>query len=158
MLKTVRTIATLAVAAALLAVPGTALAAPGGQGKAKSCQKAPKVGYQVSGTLVSSTATTATLTVTVANSHARNSGEIADQDATTDGVQVEGATYTVSATELTLHGFGEGDTPSAGDFVKVSGRIALTKKRCAPDGTTTADRYGTPDIRRVTIFDRDADV
>jgi hypothetical protein len=158
MLKTVRTIATLAVAAALLAVPGTALAVPGGQGKAKSCQKTPKVGYQVSGTFVSSTATTLTLTVTVANSHARKSGEIADQDATTDGVQVEGATYTVPATELTLHGFAEGDTPSAGDFVKVRGRIALTKKRCALAETSTADRYGAPDVRRVTIFDRDADV
>jgi uncharacterized protein YdeI (BOF family) len=96
MLKTVRTIATLAVAAALLAVPGTALAVPGGQGKAKSCQKTPKVGYQVSGTLVSVTGVddpatpaseaTVMLTVTVANSHARKSGEIADQDAATEGV------------------------------------------------------------------------
>jgi hypothetical protein len=163
MLKTVRTIATLAVAGALLAVPGTALAVPGGQGQghAKSCAKSPKLGYQVSGTYVSSTATSVTLTVTVANSHARKSGEIADQYATTDGVQVEGATFTVPASdafELRLHGYAEPDTPSAGDFVKVSGRVALTKKRCAPAETSTADRYGAPDVRRVTIFDRDADV
>jgi hypothetical protein len=177
MLKTVRTIATLAAAGALLAVPGTALAAPGGQGQvhgqghAKSCQKTPKLGYQVSGALVSvtedDTATTGvneatvTLTVTVANSAARKSGEIADQDATTDGVQVKGATYTVPASDafvLNKHGYVDPDTPSAGDFVKVSGRIALTKKRCAPEGTSTADRLDTPDVRRVTIFDRDADV
>ena len=173
MLKTVRTIATLAAAGALLAVPATALAAPGGQGQghAKSCQKSPKLGYQVSGTLVSVTEddsgtpgvneATVTLTVTVANSHARKSGELADQDATTEGVQVKGATYTVPTSDafvLNKHGYVDPDTPSAGDFVKVSGRVALTKKRCAPAETSTADRYGTPDVRRVTIFDRDADV
>jgi hypothetical protein len=42
--------------------------------------------------------------------------------------------------------------------VKVSGRIARTKKRCAAEGTSTADRYAAPDVRRVTISDRDADV
>jgi hypothetical protein len=173
MLKTVRTIATLAAAGALLAVPATALAVPGGQGQghAKSCQKPPKLGYQVSGTLMSVTEddsgtpgvneATVTLTVTVANSHARKSGEIADQDAATEGVQVEGATYTVPTSDafvLNTHGYADPDTPSPGDFVRVSGRIALTKKRCAPEGTTTDDRYNTPDVRRVTIFDRDADV
>jgi hypothetical protein len=104
---------------------------------------------------------TVTLTVTVANSHARKSDGIADQDATTEGVQVKGATYTVPTSDafvLNKHGYVDPDTPSAGDFVKVSGRIALTKKRCAPEGTSTADRYGAPDVRRVTIFDRDADV
>jgi hypothetical protein len=171
MLKTVRTIATLAVAVALLAVPATALAVPGGQGKAKSCEKTQKVGYQVSGTLVSMTADdpattdvfegTVTLTVTAANSHARKSGEIVDQDAAKKGVQVKGATYTVPATDafvLKLNGYEGADTPSVGDRVKVGGRIALTKKRCAPEGTSTADRYAAPDVRRVTISDRDADV
>ena len=161
MLKTVRMFATLAVAGALLALPATALAAPGGQGQTKSCAKAPKVGYQVAGTFVSSTATTVTLTVTQANSHARKSGEIADQDAATEGVQVAGATYTVPASDafvLKLNGYEGADTPSAGDRVKVSGRIARTKTRCAPDGTSTADRYAAPDVRRVTIWDLDADV
>ena len=175
MLKTVRTIATVAVTGALLAVPATALAAPGGQGKsqgkAKSCAKTPKVGFQVSGTLVSVTADdpattdvfegTVTLTVTSANSHAKKSGELADQDATKDGVQVVGATYTVPATDafvLKLNGYEDTDTPSPGDKVKVSGRIAVTKKRCATEGTSTADRYAAPDVRRVTISDRDEDV
>lgn len=169
MLKTVRTIATVAAAGALLAVPGTALAAPGGQGKAKNCVKTPSHGYQVAGTLVSMTAddtttpdseATVTLTVTSANSHARKSGEIADQDAARKGVQVKGATYTVAAGDafvLKLNGFEDPDTPSVGDRVKVSGRIAVTKTRCAPEGTSTADRYAAPDVRRVTISDRDPD-
>jgi hypothetical protein len=170
MLKTVRTVATLAVAGALLALPATALAAKGGQGKAHNCAKTSTRAYQVSGTLVSVTEddsatlldseATVTLTVTSANRHARNSGEIADQDATQKGVQVKGATYTVPAGEvftLTLNGYVEPDTPSVGDKVKVSGRIPLMKKKCAPQDTSTADRYGAPDVRRVTISDRDAD-
>ena len=153
MLKTVRSIAMLAVAVALLAVPATALAAPGGQGKAKSCAKAPKVGFQVSGTLVSVTPDNpatpgvtdpaVTLTVTNANSHALKSGDV-----------VKGANYTVPTTdsfELKLNGYEGTDVPAVGDRVKVSGRIARTKKRCAPNATT-ADRYLVPDVRRVTIW------
>jgi len=34
--------------------------------------------------------------------------------------------------------------------VKVKGRVAVTKKRCAAEGLTT-DRYATPDVSRVTI-------
>lgn len=160
MLKTVRRIGTLAIAAALLAVPATALAAPGGKGLTKSCAKTPKVGYHVKGTLVSMTPNTVTITVTSANSHARKSGEIADQDPMTEGVQVAGATYTVPATDaflLRLHGFEGTDTPSPGDRVKVGGRIPRTKARCAPENTSLADRYGTPDVRRVGIWDQDAD-
>lgn len=170
MLKTVRTIATLAAAGALLALPATALAAKGGQGKAQNCAKTSTRGYQLGGTLVSVTAddpatpdseATVTFTVSSANSHARKSGEIADQDADRKGVQVKGATYTVPAGDaftLTLNGYEDPDTPSVGDKVKVKGRVVLTKKRCAPDGTTTADRYATPpDVRRVTLSDRDAD-
>src|SRR5215204_3770954 len=152
MLKTVRSIAMLAVAVALLAVPATALAAPGGQGKAKICKKTPSVGYQVSGTLVSVTQNdpatpaneaTVTLTVTNANSHALKSGDV-----------VKGANYTVPTTdsfELKLNGYEGTDVPAVGDRVKVSGRIARTKKRCAPNATT-ADRYLVPDVRRVTIW------
>ena len=174
-MKTIRTISTLVAAAALLAVPATAVAAKGGQGKsqgkAKSCAKAPKVGYHVKGTLVSMTADepattdvfegTVTITVTSANSHARKSGDIVDQDAGTDGVQVAGATYTVPATDaflLALHDYEGADTPSAGDLVMVSGRIPRTKSRCAPEGTSLADRYGTADVRRVSIWDNDPDV
>ena len=67
----------------------------------------------------------------------------------TEGVQVAGATYTVPATDafvLKLNGYEGTDTPSPGDRVKVSGRIARTKARCAPEGATLADRYA--DSRR----------
>jgi hypothetical protein len=42
-------------------------------------------------------------------------------------------------------------TPVAGDRVKVKGRVQITKKRCAAEGTSTADRYDTPDVTRVSI-------
>ena len=167
MLKTVSTIVSLAVVAVLVAAPAGAVAAKGGQGKAqakaKSCGKTLTRGYQVTGTLVSVTmddqATTedseasVTLLVTAANRHARNSGELADQDLDRKGVQVAGATYTVPAGDAYLLKLGEDGAlvPAAGDRVKIKGRVALTKKRCAPEGTSAADRYATPDVSRVTI-------
>ena len=175
MLKNAKTITMLAAAGTLLAVPAAGVAAKGGSsaknttGKAKSCAKAPSMGYQVSGTLISATAddpatpaseASVTLKVTSANSHAAKSGEIADQNPTKKGVQVKGATYTVPATDaftFKLNGYEGTDTPSVGDRVKISGRIKLTKKSCAPAGTSTADRYATPDVKKVTISDRDPD-
>ena len=71
-----------------------------------------------------------------------------------------GATYTVPATDafvLKLNGYEGTDAPAAGDSVKVSGRIARTKSRCAPEGTSVADRYATPDVRRVTIWNTEAE-
>ena len=159
-----RMIATLAAAGALLALPATGLAAKGAKapstGKAKSCATTPKVALQVGGTLVGAGAGTVTLKVTSANVHARRSGEIADQNLAKKGLQAKGATLTVAAPDvftLKLNGFEGTDTPSEGDRVKVSGRIAVTKKACAPAGTSTADRYAEPDVRTVTISDRDAD-
>ena len=168
-------------AGALLALPASGVAAkpagagkPAGKGKpagtaAKGCAKTHSVGYMVAGTLVSVTPddpatpaneATVTITVTNANSHARKSGDIADQDAVKKGVQVKGATYTVAAGDaykLRLNGYVAPDTPSVGDKVHVTGRVPLTRKRCAPDGTSVADRYGTVDVKRVTIGDRDPD-
>jgi len=154
-LKTVSRIAALAVVAALVAAPAGALAAKGGQGKAKSCAKAATRGYQLAGTLVSMTADDVTLTVTSANRHARNSGELKDQDEDRNGVQVVGATYTVLTADVLKLGDDGAAVPSEGDRVKVKGRIALTKKRCAVDGTSTADRYDPPVVTRVTISDRE---
>ena len=178
--KTTRLLVTLTATGALLALPVASQADPGKgkgkgqtksqQGASKRCAKTPKVGYSVSGTLVSLTGDdpatpanegTVTITVTGANAHARNSGEIADQNATAKGVQVAGATYTVPTTDaytLTLEGYEGADTPSAGDEVHITGKIPVTKKKCAPSGTSTADRYGAPDVRRVTVADRDPDV
>ena len=172
MLKTIRAIAALAVAAALVVVPATALAAKGGhgksKGKAKSCAKTGTRGFQLTGTLVSMTAddpattasseATLTLTVTAANRHARNSGELEDQNADRKGVQVVGATYTVPAGDafvLMLGDDGVAAVPSEGDRVKVKGRIAVMKKRCAAEGASAADRYATPDVTRVKISDRE---
>lgn len=176
MLKNARTIALLVAAGSLLAAPAAGLAAKGGKsatakGKAKACTtKTHSVGYQVRGTFVSAVAddpattdvneATITLKITSSNSHAAKSGEIADQNATKKGVQVKGATMTVAATDtftLKLNGYEGTDTPSVGDRVKVSGSIKLTKKICAPAGTSTADRYMAPDVKKVTLTDRDAD-
>lgn len=177
MFKDATRIAAVVAAGALLATPAAGFAAKGGnsttakeKGKATSCAKASSRGYQVSGTFVSAIAddpattdvneASVTLKVTSANSHAAKSGEIADQNATRKGVQVKGATYTVAATDaftLKLNGYEGADTPSVGDRVKVSGSIKLTKKRCAPAGTSTADRYAAPDVKKVTLSDRDPD-
>ena len=178
---TTRMLATLVASGALLALPAGGFADPGNgkgkghtkshanHGKSKRCAKSPKVGYVVHGTLVSLTADdpntpanegTVTITVTGANHHARHSGEIADQDATKKGVQVAGATYTVPTTDayvLKLEGFEGADTPSAGDAVDIVGKVAVTKKKCAPSGTSTADRYATPNVRTVTVTDKDPD-
>jgi len=174
--KNTRTMVSLVTAGALLAVPAVSQATKGdhGEGHAKkthatNCSKLHSKGFVVRGTLVSATADdpmtaadegTVTLTVTGANHHARVSGEIADQDAVKPGVQVKGATYTVPATDafkLKLHGYQGTDTPSVGDRVMVIGRIAVTKRRCAPAGTSVADLYGAVDVRRVAIKDSDAD-
>lgn len=176
MTKTTRTLATLAAAGSLIAAPAVAQAAHkdshtkgksgASQGKAKRCAKAQKVGFSVGGTLVSFTAdnpvtaaneSSVTLKVTNANKAARLSGELADQDAAADGTQVKGATYTITGEAVRLNGFEGVDTPSEGDKVKVNGKVALTKKKCAAAGTSTADRYGKVDVRKVTISDRDED-
>ena len=177
MLKNTRMITALAAAGALLAAPAVGLAAKGGnsataKGKAKACAtKSKGMGYQVSGTLVSAVPddpattdvneTVITMKVTSANSHAAKSGEIADQSATKKGVQVKGATMVLTAATdaftLKLNGYEGTDTPSVGDRVKVSGRIKRTKKACAPAGTSVADRYAAPDVKKVTVSDRDPD-
>lgn len=178
--KNARLLTTLLATGSLLAAPAAGLAAKGGtpgsgkakpaNAKSKKCAKADVTrAYVVGGTLVSVTAddpatpaseATVTLKVTSANAHARRSGEIADQDATKKGVQLKDAEYTVAAGDaftLKLNGFEGTDTPSVGDKVKVHGKIKLTKKACAPAGTSLADRYATPDVKKVTITDRDPD-
>ena len=163
MTKNARTIAAVTAAGAVLALPATVAAQrpdnPGHQGRTQSCQNVRTVAYHVSGTLVSAAAGSVTMTVRSANSHARKSGEIADQNATRRGVQLRGATISVPVTGATLRlrGYEGTDTPSAGDRVRVSGRIPLQKRNCAAAGTSLADRYGAPQIRRVTISDRDPD-
>ena len=173
-MKTLRYVALLIAVGVFLVAPVTVQARhnhpdhPRANQHARSCDHTPRVGFVVSGTLTSFTAddpnTTAneasvTLTVKHAGVHARRSGELADQDASKRGVQVAGDTYTVSAAtdsfRLRLVGYETGQTPAAGDHVRVTGLIPRTKKRCAAEGTSTADRYGTPNVHRVSIRDAD---
>jgi hypothetical protein len=163
-MKIVKNILALALAAALFAVPATAFGAKGGQGKskkggqgkAKRCAKAKTVGFQVGGTLVSVTTDvadttdsegTVTLTVKSANSHARKSGVVV------------GETYTVPAGDAYELKLGDDGTavPAAGDRVKVKGRVAVTKKQCAAEGATVADRYGDVDVTRVKVTKPEAE-
>lgn len=176
MLKHSRTMVSLVAAGALLAIPAVGQATGNsnkGKGKSKShtanCAKQHKATFVVHGTLVSvalddpatpASEATVTLKVTSANAHAGKSGDIADQNAARKGVQVKGAMLTIAAGDayaLKLKGYEGTDTPSLGDRVKVQGKTALTKKKCAPAGTSTADRYGVTDVRTVRISDRDAD-
>ncbi len=178
MLTTTTSSVALIAAAALLALPATGVAAHKGtahgkgkgQGHSGRCAKTAKVGFSVGGTLVSFTAddaataadeATVTLLVTSANRHARVSGELEDQDLAKAGMQVEGATYTAAAAadafEVRIDRLEAGTAPSQGDRVKVNGKVARTKKACAPAGTGLADRYAAPDVRKVTISERDAD-
>ena len=132
------------------------------------CAVTPIKAYWVEGTLVSLSADdpatggfegAVTVIVTDANRHARDSGELADQDASEPGVQVEGSAYTVSGDPyvLTLRQYESPDTPSAGDPVRISGTIPLVDADCTAAGTSLADRYGSPDIAEVTITDADLD-
>ena len=142
----------------------------GGQPKSKRCKKsANKVGFVVRGTLVRFTAddsvtpaseANVTVTVTGANRHARKSGELAETDPSTPGTQLQGGTYTVSAGDafkLKLVGYEGADTPLGGDPVRIIGKVARTKSKCAPAGTTLADRYGDVNVRKVVVHDADPD-
>lgn len=163
MIRSFRLIGLVAVAVAVALVPAAAVAKksdpPG-----KSCNPVNKA-FIVKGTLVSFTpddsATTdtneasVTLTVTKANRHARRSGELVDADPATEGTQV---TYSAASDDfkVKLSGYDDAtDTPSAGDKVRVTGKIAYTKKRCAPDGTSVEDRYGDVNVKRVKVIDKD---
>jgi hypothetical protein len=154
-------------ALALLA-PATAVAKPD-PNKPKGCKK-PTVskGFVVKGTLDSFTADdpgtganeeSVTLTVTKANGHAKRSGELADQDAIKPGVQVKGATFSADGAtdpngfKVKLVGYGTGEAPATGDKVTLVGKVSVTKAKCAPGGTSTADRYGDVNVRKVKIKD-----
>jgi hypothetical protein len=141
----------------------------GGQHKSKRCKKpAANVGFVVRGTLTSFTAddpvtpaneASVSITVTGANRHARNSGELQDTDPITPGTQVQGGPYTViGATDpfgVKLVDFEPAETPAAGDAVTIIGKVARTKKKCAPAGTSLDDRYGDVNIRKVVVHDAD---
>jgi hypothetical protein len=174
--KTIRLLALLVAAGALLVAPpvGQAHHKPdhtkgpkNGQPHSQHCKKpATKVGFVVRGTLTSFTAddpvtpaneASVSITVTGANRHARNSGELVDTDPATPGTQVQGGPYSVSGAadpfKVKLVDFAAGEVPAAGDPVKIIGKVARTKAKCAAPGTSLADRYGDVNIRKVVIHD-----
>lgn len=181
MTKRIQSMSLLVAAGALLAVPaiGEAHHKPGhtkGGGQGRSCTHKPTVNkaFVVKGTLVSYTAddpattdvneANVEITVTRANRHARVSGELQDTNATKPGVQVAGGPYTADGTptpttsdpfKVKLSQYEPGETPGAGDRVHITGKIAVTRKRCAPAGESVADRYGSVNVRRVKIRDAD---
>ena len=176
MIKRIQFTALLIAACGLLAIPAVGQAhhkaghSKGGKGK--SCAKKSTVnkGFVVKGTLVSYTAdepatpstneSSVEVTVTGANRHARVSGELKDTNATKRGVQVAGQPYTVDAGGsdpfgVRLSGYETGELPAKGDKVRIAGKIAVKRKKCAAKGTSLDDRYGAVNIRRVKIIDAD---
>ena len=177
MIKRIRFMALLIAAGALLAIPAVGQAhhkaghSKGGKGK--SCAKKPTVnkGFVVKGTLVSYTAddpatpsineSSVEVTVTGANRHARVSGELEDTNPTKPGVQVAGGSYTVDSSGTPADLFGvrlsgyETGAPAKGDKVRIVGKIAVQRKKCAAEGASLKDRYGAVNIRRVKIIDAD---
>jgi hypothetical protein len=154
---------------ALAALPAVSQAGPGhGKGRAHAKSNGHgkctvKRGFTVRGTLVddftqsaTKTANSISITVTSANRHARNSGELADQNASKRGVQAKGASFSVTGDSFKykLVEFEAGEDPAAGDKVKIIGKITYTKKKCAP-GMSLAARYGDVNIRKVVIKDAD---
>ena len=173
-MKRIQMMALLVAAGALLAVPTVGQAHKTGvqhnhgnaNGQGKSCAKKPTVnkGFVVKGTLVSVTDNPATeanegnvtITVTGQNRHARRAG-LTDTNANVDGIQYR-LTGSDDSYTLTLSGYEGTDTPSVGDAVRISGKVAVRRKKCAAPGTSLEDRYGTPNVKRVKIADRDPDL
>lgn len=156
-----RLIGLLGAATALAVAPAIAQAGhnpnanPNHGSKGKRCTV--KRGFVVKGTLASGGFTadadaatgeqpSVTINVTGANRHARKAG-----------VTVPG-TYAVSAASdaftLRLVEFESGESPgaadgNAADKVRIVGKVAYTKKRCANSG------YGAVNVRKVQIIDVD---
>ncbi len=159
--RSCRLIGLVGAAAVLTAVPAVALANhnpnanPNHGSKGKRCTV--NRGFVVKGTLDSGGFTADTdaaagdqpsvrIDVTRANRHARRAGVAA------------GETYTAGAAsdsfKLRLVEFEAGESPgaadgNAADKVRIIGKIAYTKKRCANSG------YGAVNVRKVHIIDVD---
>ena len=160
----IRTIAVMAVAGALLALPATG-AATHKTGHQRGGKCVVGKGIVVKGTLVAFTADnpatpatneqSVTLTVTKMNRHAKRSG-LTDADANTSGLQ-----YTINAGgangdpfRVRLSDYEPNETPGAGDKVRVTGKVAVTKRRCEPNASLE-DRYDAVNVRKVQIIDAD---
>jgi hypothetical protein len=172
LIKRIPSLALLVAAAALLAVPAIGQANhksshnPGSKARGKSCAKKATVnkGFVVRGTLVSYTAdnpatpaneaTPLVITVTKANRHARLSGELTDANPGLAGVQL--SVPTTDAFRVQLDEFEANEVPGAGDAVRIVGKVAVTRKKCAtPQQNTLAKRYGAVNVRKVKFTEVD---
>jgi hypothetical protein len=165
--KRIGSIALLAAAGVLAAAPAVAQAThnshhdPGAKSKggegSRGCDRTLSRAFVVKGTVVSFDGTDVEISVTGANRHARNSGDLQDQDLSTSGTQVSGDTHKSSAGTdsftLVLSGYETGETPQVGDQVRMIGKIAITKKRCADEGLTIEARSTDVNLRRVHIIE-----
>ncbi|HEV2724003.1 MAG TPA: hypothetical protein VGV10_05170 [Thermoleophilaceae bacterium] len=178
MIKRTRSLALLVAAGALLAVPAVGQANhkdshdPGakaegkakakghgktkGNGPRRSCAERPTVnkGFVVKGTVVSYSATTPlVITVTKANRHARLSGQLGDASPL-PGVQF--SVPTSDTFKVRLKEYEAGESPGAGDAVRIIGKVAVTRKKCVTDQQDTlAKRYGAVDVRKVKFTEVD---
>ncbi len=131
----------LALMAALATGATVADATPGhghAKGHAKKCSKLLKVGFVVRGTLLSADATSVRLTVTKANRHALNSGEVE-----------EGQPFTATPANADRIKYVNRTGPSdahVGDRVKVVGKVTKPKHGCA-----TANFSATVTVRLVVV-------
>ena len=173
-MKRLQTIALLVAAAALLAVPAIGQADHGsphgkakgkakGKGKAKSKCVVHK-GFVVKGTLAvggynagspAAGDETVTIDVTKMNRHASRSG-------LTDAVPGGSLQYRVTNAagpnsdpfKLQISDEVPGTAPGVGDRVRITGKVAVTKRKCEPSASLE-DRYDAVDIRKVKIVDAD---
>ena len=174
-MKRLQTIGLLVAAGALLAVPAVGQADHGvphgkAKGKAKREGKARgksqsrcvvNKGFVVKGTLVAGGYNaggpaagdeTVTLDVTKMNKHASRAG-------LTDAVAGGSLQYRVTNAgsdpfRLQISDEVPGTAPGAGDRVRISGKVAVTKRKCEPNASLE-DRYGIVDVRKVKIVDAD---
>ena len=173
-MKGLKTIASVAGAGALLVAPaiGQANKPVNGvhnhpTGTAKSCAKKSTVnkGVVIKGTLVTNGYTpdnaqtanvnelSVTITVTGQNRHARRAG-LTDADTNTAGTQYR-LNHADDAFRVQLSDYEANEAPGAGDKVRVIGKVAVTKKKCAQPNATLADRYGDINVRKVKVIDAD---
>ena len=174
-MKRLQMVALLTAAGALLAVPAIGQAHRTGdqhnhgQGKGKGKGKAKSncvvnKGFVVKGTLVAGgynagTAApgdeTVTIDVTKMNKHASRSG-------LTDAVPGGTLQYRVTNAagpggdpfRLQISDEVPSTAPGAGDRVRISGKVAVTKRKCEPNASLE-DRYDAVNVRKVKIVDAD---
>ena len=99
----------------------------------------------------------ASLTCASASRHenTKRSG-LTDADAVTSGLQyrIDAGGASGDPFRVRLSDYEPGELPAAGDKVRVTGKVAVTKRRCEPNASLQ-DRYDAVNVRKVQIIDVD---